>query len=184
MLQVIRVPDFDAAIAEANDTRYGLSASLVGQDPAALRPVLGQYPRRHRQLEPPDQRRVLRRAVRRRRLVGQPPPQRLLRGGLLRLSGGLGRGRAGARRDRRRVCGTIRRRRTLLRNSFSTANPSIHRLRPCAADAPSAPHGNPARSARARARHPRRRRPGRSRPADRARGGGAARAPMSSSMTG
>lgn len=34
VLQVIRVPDFDAAIAEANATRYGLSASLIGGDEA------------------------------------------------------------------------------------------------------------------------------------------------------
>ncbi len=33
VLQVIRVPDFDAAIAEANNTRYGLSASLIGGSP-------------------------------------------------------------------------------------------------------------------------------------------------------
>jgi succinylglutamic semialdehyde dehydrogenase len=33
VLQVIRVPDFDAALAEANATRYGLSASLVGGTP-------------------------------------------------------------------------------------------------------------------------------------------------------
>ena len=33
LLQVIRVADFDAAIAEANNTRYGLSASLIGGDP-------------------------------------------------------------------------------------------------------------------------------------------------------
>jgi len=33
ILQVIRVPDFDAAIAEANNTRYGLSASLIGGSP-------------------------------------------------------------------------------------------------------------------------------------------------------
>ena len=30
---MIRVPDFDAAIAEANATRYGLAASLVGGSP-------------------------------------------------------------------------------------------------------------------------------------------------------
>ena len=30
LLQVIRVADFDAAIAEANNTRYGLSAALIG----------------------------------------------------------------------------------------------------------------------------------------------------------
>jgi len=34
VLQLIRVPDFDAAIAEANATRFGLSAALVGGSPA------------------------------------------------------------------------------------------------------------------------------------------------------
>jgi succinylglutamic semialdehyde dehydrogenase len=33
VLQVVRVPDFDAALAEANATRYGLAASLVGGTP-------------------------------------------------------------------------------------------------------------------------------------------------------
>ena len=34
VLQVIRAGSFDEAIAEANNTRYGLSASLLSQDPA------------------------------------------------------------------------------------------------------------------------------------------------------
>ncbi len=33
VLQVIRVPDLDAGIAEANNTRFGLSASLIGGSP-------------------------------------------------------------------------------------------------------------------------------------------------------
>jgi succinylglutamic semialdehyde dehydrogenase len=33
LLQVIRVPDFDTAITEANNTRFGLSASLIGGSP-------------------------------------------------------------------------------------------------------------------------------------------------------
>lgn len=33
VLQVIRVPDFEAAIEEANNTRFGLAASLVGGSP-------------------------------------------------------------------------------------------------------------------------------------------------------
>ncbi|CAN5490794.1 succinylglutamate-semialdehyde dehydrogenase [soil metagenome] len=33
ILQIVRVPDFEAAIHEANNTRYGLSASLISQDP-------------------------------------------------------------------------------------------------------------------------------------------------------
>jgi succinylglutamic semialdehyde dehydrogenase len=34
LLQVIRVPSFDAAIAEANNTRFGLAAGLLSDDPA------------------------------------------------------------------------------------------------------------------------------------------------------
>jgi succinylglutamic semialdehyde dehydrogenase len=34
ILQVIRVPDFDAAIAEANATRYGLCAALISEQPS------------------------------------------------------------------------------------------------------------------------------------------------------
>ncbi len=34
VLQMIRVKDFDEAIDEANNTRFGLSASLVGGSPA------------------------------------------------------------------------------------------------------------------------------------------------------
>ncbi len=34
ILQVVRLSDFEAAIAEANNTRYGLSASLISQTPA------------------------------------------------------------------------------------------------------------------------------------------------------
>jgi succinylglutamic semialdehyde dehydrogenase len=33
VLQLYRVPDFDSALAEANATHYGLSASLIGGDP-------------------------------------------------------------------------------------------------------------------------------------------------------
>lgn len=33
LLQMIRVPDFDAALIEANNTRFGLSASLIGGSP-------------------------------------------------------------------------------------------------------------------------------------------------------
>ena len=34
VLQIIRVPDFDAALVEANSTRFGLSAALVCEEPA------------------------------------------------------------------------------------------------------------------------------------------------------
>jgi len=35
LLQIIRVDDFDQAITEANNTRFGLSAALIGGDPQA-----------------------------------------------------------------------------------------------------------------------------------------------------
>lgn len=34
VLQIVRVPDFETALAEANATRYGLSAALIGGSPA------------------------------------------------------------------------------------------------------------------------------------------------------
>jgi succinylglutamic semialdehyde dehydrogenase len=43
LLQVIRVPDFDAAVREANDTRFGLAAGLLGGDRA-------QYERFYRRI--------------------------------------------------------------------------------------------------------------------------------------
>jgi succinylglutamic semialdehyde dehydrogenase len=39
VLQLVRVPDFPAAMAEANNTRYGLSASLLGGD----RPLFDRF---------------------------------------------------------------------------------------------------------------------------------------------
>ena len=74
VLQVIRVEDFDAAIDEANNTRFGLAASLIGGRPGPLRQVLGQRPRRRDQLEQADQRRAVERAVRRGRPSGNHRP--------------------------------------------------------------------------------------------------------------
>ncbi len=42
VLQVLRVPDFDAAIAAANATRFGLTAGLVSQDRALWQRFLAQ----------------------------------------------------------------------------------------------------------------------------------------------
>ena len=67
VLQVVRVKDFDAAIDEANNTRFGLAASLIGGNPRTLRQILGQRPRRGDQLEQADQRRAVQRPVRRHR---------------------------------------------------------------------------------------------------------------------
>jgi len=42
VLQLIRVPDFDAAIAAANATSFGLSAGLLADDPALWRRFLAE----------------------------------------------------------------------------------------------------------------------------------------------
>jgi succinylglutamic semialdehyde dehydrogenase len=42
VLQVIRVPDFDSAIAAANNTRFGLAAGLVSDDESLWRRFLGR----------------------------------------------------------------------------------------------------------------------------------------------
>jgi len=42
LLQVIRVPDFDAAIDEANNTRFGLAAGLISDDPALFATFEGE----------------------------------------------------------------------------------------------------------------------------------------------
>jgi succinylglutamic semialdehyde dehydrogenase len=76
--------------------------------PAALRSVLGQHPRRDRQLEQADQRRIVQSTFRRYRLVGEPPTKRLLRCRLLRLSRRLLRRRASARLDRYRSSRKLR----------------------------------------------------------------------------
>jgi succinylglutamic semialdehyde dehydrogenase len=65
LLQVIKVDDFDQAIAEANNTRFGLAASLVGGNPQEYNRFWANIRAGDRQLEPPDQRRVLGGAVRR-----------------------------------------------------------------------------------------------------------------------
>ena len=69
VLQLIRVKDFDAAIAEANNTRFGLAASLVGGSPEMYDKFWAERPCRGDQLEQADQRRAVERAVRRRRPV-------------------------------------------------------------------------------------------------------------------
>jgi succinylglutamic semialdehyde dehydrogenase len=42
VLQIIRVKDFDAAIEQANNTRFGLAASLVGGSPEMFERFWGQ----------------------------------------------------------------------------------------------------------------------------------------------
>ncbi len=89
LLQVIRYTDFDAAIAEANNTAYGLAAGLLSDSQARYQQFWLRKPRRDRQLEQTADRRSQHRAVWWCRGIGQPSRQRLLRGGLLRVPGGL-----------------------------------------------------------------------------------------------
>ncbi len=93
LLQVVRVPSFEQALEAANATSYGLAAGLLSDDPALWDAVPQRGACRHRQLEPADHRRRQHRTVRRHRPLRQSPRQRLLRGRLLRVSGGLDRKR-------------------------------------------------------------------------------------------
>ncbi len=106
VLQIIRVKDFDAAIDEANNTRFGLAASLIGGSPEQYDKFWANVRAGRHQLEQADQRRAVERAVRRRRPVRQPPPERLLRRRLLRLSGDQQRSRHASRQRSARACAT------------------------------------------------------------------------------
>ena len=87
LLQVIRVPDFDAAIVEANNTRYGLRPRSSAASPP-ISSISGARSAPASSMEPAHQRCLVGGAVRRRsRPVGQPSPGRVLRRRLLRLSG-------------------------------------------------------------------------------------------------
>ena len=86
LLRLIRVPDWDSAMREANATRFGLAAALVGGDAALYERFWTAEPRGHRQLEPAHLGRGIERALRRHRRERQPPPRRLLRRRLLRLA--------------------------------------------------------------------------------------------------
>ncbi len=92
ILQVIRVNDLDQAISEANNTALRSGCLDDRRPTAGIQPLLGQRARRYRQLEPTDDQSIARRADRRHRAFGQSSSLRALRGGLLRLSGGIGRG--------------------------------------------------------------------------------------------
>ena len=107
-LQLIRVPDWDAAIREANATSFGLSAGLIGGDAALYDRFWSASRAGRRQLEPPDQRRGVERPVRRHRPFRQPSPQRLLRRRLQRLAGGEPGGGRGRRCDCDRASCMIR----------------------------------------------------------------------------
>ncbi len=78
LLQVIRVTDFDEAIAIANDTRFGLASALIGGSPEHFDYFLAQSRSGIVKLEPADHRHAARRAGRRHRHVRQSSPRRHL----------------------------------------------------------------------------------------------------------
>ena len=86
LLQIIRVPDFNAALHEANNTCYGLSAALFSD----RRDLYDRFYKTIRAGIVNWNRQTTgasgHYAVRRHRRQRQPPPQRLLRSRLLRLS--------------------------------------------------------------------------------------------------
>ena len=87
MLQVIRVADFDAALAEANATRYGLAASLVGGSPELYDRFWANVRAGVVNWNKPTNGAPSTAPFGGIGLSRQPPPERLLRRRLLRLSG-------------------------------------------------------------------------------------------------
>ncbi len=86
-LQLIRVADFDAAIAEVEQHALRACRKPGRRVAAAVRPLLERGSRRGDQLEQADQRRAVQCAVRRRGPQRQSSAERGLCGGLLRVSG-------------------------------------------------------------------------------------------------
>ena len=98
---MIRVKDFDAAIAEANATRFGLAASLIGGSPELYDRFWANVRAGVINWNKPTNGAPSNAPFGGVGLSRQPPPERLLRRRLLRLSGDQQRSRHGARRDRR-----------------------------------------------------------------------------------
>ena len=89
LLQVIRVDDFDAAIHEANNTSYGLSAGLICDKPELYQKVQAQIRAGVLAWNRPLTRRQQPSSIWRDREFGQPSPRRLFRRGLCRLRSGF-----------------------------------------------------------------------------------------------
>ena len=87
VLQIIRVKDFDAAIDEANNTRFGLAASLIGGSPEQYDKFWANVRAGVINWNKPTNGAPSTAPFGGDRHVGQPPPERFLRGRLLRLSG-------------------------------------------------------------------------------------------------
>ena len=112
MLQLIRVKDFDAAIAEANNTRFGLAASLVGGSPEMYDKFWANVRAGVINWNKPTNGAPSNAPFGGIGLSRQSPPERLLRRRLLRLSGDQQRGRPRPRRASARACATRTCRRT------------------------------------------------------------------------
>ena len=101
VLQVIRVKDFDAAIAEANNTRFGLAASLIGGSPEMYDKFWANVRAGVINWNKPTNGAPSNAPFGGIGLQRQSPPERFLRRRLLRLSGDQQRGRPRPRDDRR-----------------------------------------------------------------------------------
>ena len=101
VLQLIRVKDFDAAIDEANNTRFGLAASLIGGSPEMYDKFWANVRAGVINWNKPTNGAPSNAPFGGIGLSRQPPPERLLRRRLLRLSGDQQRSRPRPRGDRR-----------------------------------------------------------------------------------
>ena len=86
LLSIIRVADFDAAIAEANNTAYGLSAGILTDNKDLYKKFIHRDSRRDRKLESPDNGRFRETSLRWLRTQRQQSAQCILCSGLLFVS--------------------------------------------------------------------------------------------------
>ena len=106
VLQLIRVKDFDAAIDEANNTRFGLAASLIGGSPELYDRFWANVRAGVINWNKPTNGAPSNAPFGGVGLSRQPPPERLLRRRLLRLSGDQQRGRPRRAPRSARACAT------------------------------------------------------------------------------
>ena len=102
------MPDFDAALAEANATRYGLAASLIGGSPELYDRFWANIRAGVINWNKPTNGAPSNAPFGGIGLSRQPPPERLLRRRLLRLSGDQLRGGGGAGDHRGGSEGSVR----------------------------------------------------------------------------
>jgi hypothetical protein len=132
------VPDFDAAIMEANATRYGLAASLIGGSPQFYDRFWANVRAGVINWNKPTNGAPSNAPFGGIRPVRQSPPERLLRRRLLRLPGHQLRSRTSPRHHRRRPARPLRGERTGRVTTVQFTLTEVNAVTPAKAGGPAA----------------------------------------------